>query len=341
MDLNTYDLDDFLADESFQNWILHKDPESGARWEEWLRQYPAKRATAEEAAAMLRNLPRTERPVPARQVHDSWRGLSARINADEALASRNTIRRSAFRQSWFRVAAAITALLLVAFAYWTLRDTRITYSTPYGTVAQVTLPDGSVVTLNGNSTLRLHPDWTGRNKREVWLEGEAFFAVTRQVSPGGEYAKFTVHSSRLAVDVLGTKFNVTDRRGRTRVVLNEGKVSLRPEGQTAALTMQPGELAELTGADEQITTKIVNPENYSSWTRSKLTFDNTPLGEVAGILEETYGLSVEIRNPALLNQTVTGSLPSDNAQILLEALSQSFELKITRQGNRVIFHPTP
>lgn len=85
------------------------------------------------------------------------------------------------------------------------------YATQYGEQRVVELPDHSVVSLNANSTLRFRNDWSQANTlREVWLDGEAFFSVQKQEGAAGP-AKFIVHTNDLDVEVLGTRFNVSNR----------------------------------------------------------------------------------------------------------------------------------
>jgi ferric-dicitrate binding protein FerR (iron transport regulator) len=108
------------------------------------------------------------------------------------------------------------------------------------------------VLLNANSQLRTPARWPAGARREVWLEGEAFFQVTKKgAAPGGgtDGARFVVHTGQVDVAVLGTRFNVTNRRGQTTVTLNEGKVKLEEGDLDGAVIMEPGELVRLGAAE--------------------------------------------------------------------------------------------
>ena len=86
-------------------------------------------------------------------------------------------------------------------------------ATPYGQTRALTLPDGSQVTLNGHSTLRYPAAWRPDQPREVWLDGEGFFAVQHKANN----QRFIVHTAAgLQVEVLGTRFVVARRRDQTR-----------------------------------------------------------------------------------------------------------------------------
>ena len=235
-----------------------------------------------------------------------------------------------------KAAAMVAGVIALSFAAWQLlwqNNKAVTYTTAFGEIRTITLPDQSVVTLNGNSSMRYNKHWDRTTDREIWIQGEAFF----DVKPAPQQ-RFVVHTSRhINVEVLGTSFNVLDRETRMQVVLNTGKVRL--SGRTAAIkapiVMQPGQLVEFkekTGTYQQ---HQVNTEQYGSWKSHKLQFHNADLKEVAQVLQETYGLTVTIADTTLLHQQFSGTVPSGSADILLDGLSQLFDLKINRKDATV------
>ncbi len=242
-----------------------------------------------------------------------------------------------------RMAAAFIGLLLLAGLYYRLfmYQDIITFSTGYGQTASRTLPDGSVVTLNGNSTLNYPATWEDGQAREVSLQGEAFFTVVHTNS----HQKFIVATNdQLHVEVLGTEFNVNTRKAGTRVVLSSGSVRLHlPIVHSASgkldkgeeVLMKPGHLVEFSKEKNSYVKKEVDPKIYTSWKEEKLIFDNSTLQEIIGILEETYGLEVVVPDKSLLQERFTGAVPNESAEILLISLSKSFNLKITRTTSKV------
>ncbi len=125
----------------------------------------------------------------------------------------------------FRWAAVVSLIMLLAGAGWVGGKEHLlyrTYRTGAGETKNLLLADHSRVTLNANTSLKVSRNWFSGDRREVWLTGEAFFNI--QKTPDRQ--RFTVHTATLTVEVLGTKFNVTDRRRKTRVVLQEGKVKV-------------------------------------------------------------------------------------------------------------------
>jgi ferric-dicitrate binding protein FerR (iron transport regulator) len=144
------------------------------------------------------------------------------------------------------------------------------------------------------------------------------------------------------VEVLGTSFNVNNRRGRVQVMLNTGKVKLfRPLGG-AAIDMQPRDFVEVQEAGTQVLRKEVAPDRYISWVQQKLMFDNTPLREITQTLEDTYGLHVVFREERLQDLPFTGDLPNQKVDLFLRILGESLDVDILRQGQTIIISkPSP
>ncbi len=227
----------------------------------------------------------------------------------------------------FSAAAAVVALLLLATTAWFFgqNSSGTTYQTAYGETQVVTLPDGSVITLNAHSRLMLSDDFDVR--REVWLEGEAFFEVEKVQDEAQNSIKFVVHTDRLRVEVLGTSFNVQDWDEKTQVVLKSGKVKLT-SATHEAVTMEPGELAEVTETSQTIRKKAVNPDRYSAWTESRLRCDDTPLREIATVIERRFGKRVIFEQEKLRKITVTGTMPLHKLTLLIKVLEASLPVAI-------------
>jgi ferric-dicitrate binding protein FerR (iron transport regulator) len=239
--------------------------------------------------------------------------------------------------NWHKAAAVLGGLIFLATVYFLLFQFQntTTYITAYGETKTIELPDNSQVVMNGNSILKFSSKWENKENREVWLEGEAYFSVVHTKSN----QKFIVKTSEnFNIEVLGTEFNIFKRERGTRVVLNSGKVKINIENEMEVrnISLEPGEMIEFLDKDAAFSKKIVNPEMYTSWRNKKLTFDHTSIQEIKSILEETYGLTVQVSDQSLLDKNVSGSAPSNSLDILLDGLSESVGLKITRINNLII-----
>jgi len=140
--------------------------------------------------------------------------------------------------------------------------------------------------------------------------------------------------------VLGTEFNVQVRRGKTEVVLNEGKVKLKQPRQSQGLIMEPGEKASLD-ADQRLTKVNVNPKHYASWKDNRLFFDNASLREIFLRIQDIHGYQIKVSNPDLLQRQFTGSCPVNDITILITAISETFNLRVEQDGRQITFRPKP
>lgn len=232
-----------------------------------------------------------------------------------------------------RVAAVLLPLLVAGWWYLTRE---ITHATTYGQTQQVTLPDGSTVLLNGNSTVRFQAHWYNSTPRQVWLTGEAFFKVVHQAN----HQRFVVHTRRQhTIEVLGTEFNVNDRPNTTQVVLQSGKIRLtvKQKDTNQRIIMVPGQLAEIDTTLARVKFNAVKTELFTSWQQKKLIFEGTRLAEIAILLKDTYNLNISVNDPRLLEEKITGTIPSGNVKELLNALSIALQVKYTQKENTVSF----
>jgi transmembrane sensor len=246
-----------------------------------------------------------------------------------------------FYRTLYRVAAAILLLVAVSsvlyFKFPTVADnTQLDTSsaeikTKFGERRTIVLPDESTVVLNGNSKLKYSKNWSGEQIREVWIDGEGFFAVQHTKS----HQKFVVHTREgLSVEVLGTKFNVKSREHGSEVLLTEGKVKLNVDNTESPVYLNPGELA--TVKENQLSKRVVEGIQYTSWVRSKLVFDKTQLIELAQILQDTYGLKVSFQDDGLKQRQLSGEISSASADDILFAIAETFNIKVTKMDDNSV-----
>ena len=237
------------------------------------------------------------------------------------------------RSMHYKWLSAASVILLTLASVYFLHDTFFyrTYTAQNGMIQLVTLQDGSSVTLNANSSIKIPRDFMGYENREVWIKGEAFFEVTRK----SDLMKFIVHTDNFDVEVLGTKFNVNNRRGKTEVMLAEGKVKLVAKDQQP-LIMKPGEQVSLSNVDDLFQKQVAKPAKYQAWRNSKLVFENTPLGEVTQIIQDYYGVKMIVTDSLLATRQFTGTLPNNDLDVILMALSTAYKINIKQEGGHII-----
>jgi transmembrane sensor len=323
-----YSATDLAADYNFVQWIKNPDSRNDAQWQQWLQKNPQMRSTVNEARLLVRSVAQPEYPGIQQSIDHVWQRIKS-TNAQELPVIPETPERSATPVWWRWAAVFIGFLMLAGGVLYTIKNQPQEYQTAYGETMEVDLPDGSIVTLNANSTLRLG-SW--ETEREVWLHGEAFFSVKKQQLKS-RAVKFVVHTADVDVSVLGTKFTVSDHQ-TTTVVLNEGKIQLTRGNEN--ILMNPGELVEILKDQDQMVKRTVDPKVYSSWKDKEWILDGLTIKEVAKRLENTFGMKVMIKKEPNATTKVTGVVPTDNLDRLLTALSAVFELEFKRKGNQIV-----
>jgi transmembrane sensor len=251
------------------------------------------------------------------------------------------------KQRIWRIAAVL--LLMVVTPALIHRVTRTEIQVPVvpvmqsfevapGKQANITLDDGSQITLDAGSVLSYPQKFTG-NTREVTLEGAAFFEVTSNPAE-----PFIVHTGRAAVEVLGTAFNVQawPTEEHTAVVVTEGRVEFRladasrPED---SVILHPGAMSRLGPAGAPSSPQQVTVDEYLSWRNQTRTFTSAPLREVLDQVERWYDISITVGDPETAKQRVTYHLNKQPLQDILSSLSLMTNLTYRQQGRTVTLMP--
>jgi ferric-dicitrate binding protein FerR (iron transport regulator) len=199
-------------------------------------------------------------------------------------------------------------------------------------VIEINLPDGSLVSLDKNSTLTYKRSWLNKFNREVELSGRAYFQIKRDVSHS-----FLVKTTNTKVEVLGTKFTVSNNFGKMQVILNEGKIRVGSDktNESYLLTNQ-GEQLIIT-CDGTVKQGVINKNLYFSWLDDKLNFDNCKVSETLGFLSDSYNLKFEMKDRDALDKHLFGSAPSDNPKLIIEAIAKITDTRIKEIDQTIIF----
>jgi transmembrane sensor len=327
---SNYSVNDFVLDEFFHSWVTKADDHANSFWSQWLKDHPERKEIVEEARSIVKHLAFSRHTLCEQDVTLLWNRIKAFDTAQQDIIS---VPKRAISW-WYKVAASLIlfTLLMFAYQYWPKGDL-LTYHTAYGETKVIVLPDSSTVVLNSNSTLKFPRDWEKQTVREIWLNGEAYFSVIHKINN----QPFHVYTEDgLAVEVLGTTFNVYHRIDETKVVLNTGRIRLQMEDASQDITMQPGDFVEYK--QKSFSKRVVNPDIYSAWTENKLILDHTSLREMVAMLHNNYGVEIVVDTDSLLNQTMSGSMPLTDVENLVNNIAQTFQLKVVKQRNKFLLH---
>jgi transmembrane sensor len=198
-----------------------------------------------------------------------------------------------------------------------------------GQKLEVKLSDGSRIRLNTNTKIS-YPEKFANEKREVILEGEAYFEIAHD-----SIRPFIVHTAHATTRVLGTSFNVLSGPQATAITLVEGKVNVSlPNGQEATLT--PNLQATIVREAKQIETHEVDVSKFVGWKDNTLYFNNNTVREAFTIIENWYNVDIDVKDEQLLNCVITSKYQNESLENVLNSFRFILKMDFTINGQQVI-----
>jgi transmembrane sensor len=294
-------------------------------FEAWLRQDPRHRRAAAEFSTV-------------------WAALDglAEAKRDEKIATFTQTALPSRRrhpQAWWLAAAAVLAAVVVG-TIWLQQGRELqTLATAVGQQRNVTLADGSIVTLNTNTIVETD---LRRHERQIYLrKGEAHFQVAHDRS-----RPFLVHAGDAVVRAVGTAFEVrvlTDQH--VDVVVNEGRVEVqttatiaRPAVATTLRALNAGERLSASGQDYAVTP--ITAQQLSSelaWREGAIVFDAEPLADAIAEIERYTDARIVVSDPEIAALRVGGRFRTGDVQEFFDALQTALPVSIRRTAAGVVF----
>ncbi|MCV9386560.1 FecR family protein [Reichenbachiella ulvae] len=234
---------------------------------------------------------------------------------------------------FFKIAAAV--LIGVGIGYFALSQFDLLQSpqqySSNAELMEVQLADGTIVTLSRHSTLSFLET---ENERLVEMDGKAFFDVKRD-----ESKPFIIRTAYSEVEVLGTSFLV-DASGSVEssvVVVESGLVAVTSKSDnTEQVELKAGERAFFEESGHLAKTTNTNI-NYLSWKTHLISFQSEPLEEVVQLLNENFGVEIQLSNDMLKNCVLTADFKDQEVNDILEIISLTFSLELKKlSDNRFV-----
>ncbi len=234
-------------------------------------------------------------------------------------------RRTGRARPLFQLLAASVAAIAIGGLTWFLTSRQPTYTTAIGEQRSLTLADGSTVTLNARSKIRVR---FSKGERGIeLLEGQALFQVQKDAA-----RPFVVQSGETRARAVGTEFDVDQKAGGVVVTVIEGRVEVDSEttssGQPSTLMVSAGEQLVATPSRLQLAGHV-NVAGATAWTKKQLVFESASLSEVAEQFNRYNERRLVIRDPALDTFHISGVFSSTDPASLIRFLR-------TRPGLRVV-----
>lgn len=367
-----FDVDELICNESFQEYCLGISLEHQIFWKEWMAKYPDRKEDFAEAerivtilnvkqGSRIEQLKALRSGLTQQEAFQSAVSLKPDISFKSvmALKEEEALERSlkARRQRWYFYLGSTAAAILIAitFLYFyrpaffeTKKETELTwFSSGKALRKTIILKDGSVVTLAKESSIRLGEGFNS-SKREIWLNGAAFFDVKHDVAH-----PFVVHTTFNDIKVLGTTFNVKAYRDSAlmETALIQGMVQvaskkypgyfvvLKPNQKLSSINSPAKTAISRPDAEYRVSELKQNPAarvpEEIAWVRKRLDIDNLPLSVIAQRLQDWYGIKIVIAGEEVKNYRYSGVFENETILKTLEALQLSYPFHFEVEGDRI------
>ena len=336
-----------VDDPYFHKWIIAPDKACLEFWSNWGDQSVERRESIEQAREILLSFKFKPTAVAPMESSRLWAQITEQIEKPDSFEDGE--RKSRRRNLVYGIAASVILFVTVFYANngdfvggkeISKQETiLIEKVAPEGKISKLTFEDGTTVNLFSGSTIR-YPVNFSNNSREVYLEGEGFFEVTKDLE-----RPFTVKTSTLKTTALGTSFNVRtyENNSKCDVSLVTGKVKVEllgnSNGKRNTVFLEPGEEAVLEF--EGVLKQQFNIKETTYWKDGYIYLENKSFDETISILKRWFKVDFVVKNRAkvenqLKGRTGVGTFKNQTLENILRVIGHSFEFNYEIQDKTVI-----
>jgi ferric-dicitrate binding protein FerR (iron transport regulator) len=317
--------------------------EEAALFQQLLEKDPEKRVILKEYSTIWDKVG-SAGEKQAYDLDQEWELLKSNMSLPEESGDRTDLQMKPFPPARsflfysYRIAAILIAGVIFAFAWLYVSRMASTETILAGNEpVEVLLEDGTSVTLNRDSRLKVPKKFTTSDRR-VLLRGEAWFDVTPD-----SLRPFRVVAGDALVEVLGTRFNVSAYKDEStvEVTVKSGMVAFTDkQRQLKEIVLRAGNGGTFDTRNQELTLIKAADPNRLSWKTRELYFEETPLDEAVEIINEVYHTGIAIANPELASCTITVTFNNQSFEAVLKVLELTLDLEIERTGNNITLHGT-
>lgn len=357
----------FLQDDRFIKWVYAPDEETIAYWKKWMEENPDASTPLFKAREIARDLAYTERPDDVQELADNiWAGIQTSLGkttgrtpalqpaGETAREGQELVRSLPARRRkliGYWAAACLLAFAGIGTAYHYYRSPVALMPAGNEVIShlvqhdlqrtnlsalsqQVYLVDGSKITLQPGAGIR-HAVFLQKDKREVYLEGNAFFEIAKDAD-----RPFYVYTKDLVVRVLGTSFKVITNKdnGDVAVLVQTGKVSVfkKTSPTRQQLILEPNQQALYKAQTRDLVQSVVDKKDLAMDQNGGLTpgisfnFEEAPVVEIFKKLETAYGVPIRYDQKTFSACVLTTSLADETfeekVKIICAAIGATYQI---------------
>jgi transmembrane sensor len=214
-----------------------------------------------------------------------------------------------------------------------------TLTVPYGKRFELKLSDGTHIYLNAGTSLKYPVKFLKGEKRQVYLNGEAFFNVTKDTNH-----PFIVNMNNVGIKVFGTKFNASSypESESINTVLVEGSVSIfnnnsEYDAKTASI-LNPGYIASWNKFNKKVSIEKTDIAMHTAWIDGRILFRHLPFKNIIKQLERHYDVTIMNNNKKLDEEFFTASFDIETIEQVLETFHKNYNINYSKIYNQIIIN---
>ena len=317
-----------MNDELLIKFLLRETtPGEGALVKDWIEADPDNQKHFSQIETIW-NTSKNLIPESSIDTDRAWERFKARRDSKES-QQEAIIRPMAARFNWMKVAAVFLIAALGAWSVYSVLKPDYNTLTAAADVMRGTLPDGSGVTLNKNSSISF-PEAFEDDQRLVKLDsGEVFFDVKADKS-----RPFVINADDVTVAVVGTSFNVRHDKTETEVIVETGIVEVTKAGETISLSA--GEKVRISGNSKKLIKERTSDNLHNYFRSKKFVANNTPLWRVVEVLNDAYDVQIRIEDPRLRDLRLTTTFQEESLDTILKVIAETFEIRFEKRGQHIV-----
>lgn len=357
MEFQNFNTSDFLENASFRRWVRNPNAEIDAFWRDFLKKHPEKKPEIIAATNLLLGIEQHVEGGASCDKHEEAVFQRIRVTIASQYNRPTPILTLAHWKRWAAAASVLLTLGYFLFSSPAPQTEHISYDANRKEAKSllterkndtslpklIALADGSTVTLEPDSRISFATDFGSGKKRDVYLSGEAFFDVTRDVDK-----PFFVYANELVTKVLGTSFTIRayQKDESVRVQVRTGRVSVSVNDQVGkqeeisirereGILLLPNQQAVLSRREIRLVKALVdNPVLLSETTMGlpsySFVFKAEPVSQVLSTLEKAYGLDIVYDEKAFAHCQLTADLtdmpPLEKLNIICRSIEASYRI---------------
>ena len=345
MDVRQEEVNRLLVDPSFRNWALNTNGLDYDKWEKYLSDEKELLEIAKEAKNIIVNVETSDNEVK-NDDYQSFEMLKSKLKGKDgnqftAPGIRN--KTVSFSYNTLIKVAAVISFFIVFSGILYLNYDRIEQpgqlaeenyykQTQSGQQLTITLPDGSKVKLNSNSSISYPREFF--KDRKVKLSGEAFFNVVRD-----EISPFIVTTDNFLTEVLGTSFNINayeHNNAKVSVATGKVKVSSLNDLEDVSFKILEDEQALLV-SDSKLKLSVFDKDEIL-WKDGILVFTDESIQSISLKIQRWFNVKVSIENESKIAGRFSGKYSNESLQDILKGMGYAMNLSFKMEGNEIIIN---